>query len=412
MATFEWDLDAAGAAAGDETTVTSGNAGTDGPTSVSTLPAGGTRAYDDDQAPPDLTWSVRLATGATSGTSNMTWGSTRIPDTSVGYFRIPFRFSSLSANRSIVRIRGGGTQVLRGHHTADARLEMRDSGNSVAATGTVAMPEDTWVEIGVLAVPGAAAECRLRWWQWGAAVEDFEDEVVATDNFSSETTVDELTVGNIAAGSNIAQHWVGPVRYDSAGWPGPLATGVGGTLAVTLPAPAAALTGVVDVPGAAGIALPALTADLGGAVLTAGALAAALPAAALAATGAVSLDGTVAATLQALTAALTADVTVTGTADVTLPGVAAGLHGVIAVPGSLTAVLPALTATLAGSTGVAAQSGSASAAARTAPTAGPGAGQAAAPSAGTHASPAAAAGHRQPATSAVGARTAATMTGR
>lgn len=221
MATFHWDLDAAGAASGDETSVTSGNGGAAGPTSVNGV-TGGTRVYDDDQSPPGYTWAVRLATGATSGVSNMVWGSARIADPAVAYFRIPFRFSDLSASRSIIRIRNGSTQILRVHTNSSGRLELRNTGNSVAASGSVTMPTDQWIEIGAFADPGNTSTCRLRWWLWGADATDYEDEVSATDNFSTATTVNELTVGNAANGIDIPNYWVGRVRYSDSGWPGPL----------------------------------------------------------------------------------------------------------------------------------------------------------------------------------------------
>jgi hypothetical protein len=351
MATFAWDLDAAGAAAGDEVTVTTGNAGTDGPTAVNSV-AGGTRVYDDDQAPAGLTWSVRLATGATSGTSNMVWDSTRIPATAQAYFRIPFRFSSLSANRSIGRVRSGSTQILRVHHTADGRLEIRDSGNSVAASGTVAMPTDTWIEIGVLADPGSPSTCVLRWWQWGADATDFEDEVSVSDDFSAAATVNELTVGNIAAGANISQYWVGPVRYDSAGWPGPLATSVEGSLGVALPALTAALAGAVEVPGQAAVGLPALVVGLDGTVADPGALTAALPALTVSAAGAVRVPGTLNVDLPAIAVQAVGAVRVPGVLSATLAPLDVDAAGTAGAAGALVVTLPALTVQAAGTVAV------------------------------------------------------------
>ena len=98
MAGFYWQLSAAAAAAGDRTTVSAANAGTDGPTSVSTV-TGGTLAYDDDMA--SFPWVVNLATGATSGTSNMTWGSTRVGNWGPNaWFSWKMRFTSIAAGYS------------------------------------------------------------------------------------------------------------------------------------------------------------------------------------------------------------------------------------------------------------------------------------------------------------------------
>ena len=92
MATFHWTCEA-GATAGDETTVTAANSGTDGPTSVSSV-AGGTRVFDNAQAAHG-SWSCRLATGATSGTSNLIWGTTRIGTPAQAWFAIYYRFSEM-----------------------------------------------------------------------------------------------------------------------------------------------------------------------------------------------------------------------------------------------------------------------------------------------------------------------------
>lgn len=316
MATFAWDLDAAGAAAGDEVTVTAGNAGTDGPTSVNSV-TGGTRVYDNAQAPPGLTWSVRLATGATSGTSNMVWGATRIPNTTVGYFRIPLRFSEMLSNRSLARVRNGTTQILRVHRTADGRLELRNSGNSSVASGSVPMPEDTWVELGIFADPGNTSTCRIRWWLWGAAAVDFEDEVVATDNFSATATVNELTVGNIAAGSSIPDYWVGPVRYSDTDWIGPLST---------VHDAAGALDGVGSLTGAASRTRSGIIVIGGTGALTADGETTRVGTAGLAGTAALTSAATAA---RAATAALagTADLDATATVDHAAAAPLAGTTG-------------------------------------------------------------------------------------
>lgn len=221
MATFHWTCEA-GATAGDETTVTAANSGTDGPTSVSSV-AGGTRVFDNAQAAHG-SWSCRLATGATSGTSNLIWGTTRIGTPAQAWFAIYYRFSEMLSNRSLARARSGTTQICRLHRTADGRLELRDSGNSVAVggTGTVSMSADTWYRIELHAVPGAASTCTVRLYQGDSAT--LLDEITPTDNFSSATTVTELTVGNIAAGANIPDYWVDDVRYSDVGWIGPLTT--------------------------------------------------------------------------------------------------------------------------------------------------------------------------------------------
>jgi hypothetical protein len=224
MAGFYWQLSAAAAAAGDGTTVSAANSGTEGPTSVNTV-AGGTLAYDDDLA--SHPWVVNLATGATSGTSNMVWGVTRVADwTPSAWFSWKIRFTSLAANRSICRTRGGGTQILRLHHTSDGRLELRDSGNSVSATGTDSMPTDTDLRIEIRSTPGAASECVARWYLGNSRTIEDEVGVGVTDNYSSGTDTDELTLGNIAAGANIPSYYIWEVRGSNVDWLGPLPSNI------------------------------------------------------------------------------------------------------------------------------------------------------------------------------------------
>lgn len=243
MAEFWWTAEA-GATAGDETTVTAGNAGTDGPTSVGTV-TGGTRVFDNAQAMHG-SWSCRLATGATSGTSNLTWGATRIANPAQAWFAIYYRFSEMLSNRSIARVRNGTTQIIRVHRTADGRLELRDGGNSVAgggtATGTVSMVADTWYRIEIHAVPGTTSTCTLRLYAGDSAT--LLDEVSALDDYGAVATVNELTVGNIAAGSAIPNYWVDSVRFSDVGWIGPATEtrDSTGTAAATATATGAAAT--------------------------------------------------------------------------------------------------------------------------------------------------------------------------
>lgn len=130
------------------------------------------------------------------------------------------------------------------------------------------------------------------------------------------------------------------------------ASGVSGSLDVTLAALTAAGAGAVAVAGSASVTLGALTAAGTGTVAVQGGLATALGALTLAGTGTIGVAGQAALTLAALTAAGAGTVAVAGQAALALASVAVGAAGTVSVSGALSTTLGALTVTAAAAVAV------------------------------------------------------------
>jgi hypothetical protein len=187
--------------------------------------------------------SYSFATGATSATTFVTWSSSVVAHVR-SYGRAYFRFTSLSTTPSIVRARGSGTQAFRVTVTSAGLLQLRNTGNTVIATGSVALSTLTWYRLEWDVSRGASASGTL-WVYLGHSTTPVDSVTVATGDFGTADFT-EYNFGIIAATSNQAAQWIDEIAVGRTGLFGPIASNdKSGTVAL-------AGSGVLAVSGVAG----------------------------------------------------------------------------------------------------------------------------------------------------------------
>lgn len=215
-----------GAAAGDETTVTTANSdGVSGTAwSTVTIDAGAACVFDNAQAAHG-SWSYRQTTGATAGQVMLIWGSTVVGSPARLYGRFYFRTSAIGAVRSLARVRSGATQVMRVQISSSGRVELRNSASALvvdSGAGNVLDP-NVWYRIEFDCTPGAAGTCTIRVYVGDSTTLAFP-EVTGSGNFGSVSTVNEVTFGNAGAGANLPDAWFDDFGISDTGWMGPAAS--------------------------------------------------------------------------------------------------------------------------------------------------------------------------------------------
>jgi hypothetical protein len=247
----------------DETQVSAANSGGDSGTAFNTVNVGAdaTLVYDTAQSSHG-SLSVRHATGATSATANMIWTGTAVGAPSRLWGRCYVRFSDVSVSRSIARIRSGTTQILRVQINTSGEIELRNSGNSVAATSTTVLSVDTWYRIEFDARPGEAVANELRLYVGDSTT--LTESVAASDNYSAAADVTEAGFGNFANGANAPSMWYDSIQVNDTVFPGPATSTVTGVVAADLGGLAVAASGIRTVSGTAAAALGGITAATSG----------------------------------------------------------------------------------------------------------------------------------------------------
>jgi hypothetical protein len=220
-----------GATAGAGTNVTVGNSGGASGTAWSSVSIGSgvTLRYDNAQSAHGG-WSIRHAVGATSAQGLLFWDSTALGSRPRLWLRLYVRFSSVATARDLVRVRAAGTQVLRVRMGAGGQLELRNSANGISTTsGGTTLAANTWYRIETDVRPGATQTNTVRVFV-GDSTSLFTS-MSATDNYSSATTVDEITWGNAAAASNLPDSWLDDLAAGDVDWLGPAAVSAAGNIA-------------------------------------------------------------------------------------------------------------------------------------------------------------------------------------
>lgn len=204
----------------DETTVSVANSGGTSGTAWTdvTIVTGGTLVYDTAQAMHGTT-ALRHQTGATSGTTTMSWDSTVVGNVARLYGRFYLRLSTNGSARSLARVRNGFTQVMRIQMAAGGALEMRNTGNSVVATSSGTLAINTWYRIEYDCRPGTSQTNTIRVYTGDSTTVLFE--FSGTGDFSSGTTVNEATFGNNGAAANLTAAWYDSMAASDTGWIGP-----------------------------------------------------------------------------------------------------------------------------------------------------------------------------------------------
>lgn len=188
-----------------------------------TIGTGVTVKYDTAQAMHG-SYSVRHATGGTSAQGLMTWGSAVIGTPARLYGRFYLRMSAIGTARPIYRVRANGasTQVLRVQVSATGAIELRNSGNTVVATTTATISASTWYRIEVDARAGASITNTVRLYAGDSTT--LIEEISALSNYSGNSTVDEVALGNAANATNLPNAWYDSFKVSDAAWVGPEVT--------------------------------------------------------------------------------------------------------------------------------------------------------------------------------------------
>lgn len=212
-----------GSGQADETTVTTGNSAAGGHAwDTVTIGADATVVYDVVGAD---TW-YRFATGATSSSARVEWaasvgaGAWRIYGRA--YFRIPAA-SLGSTTFYLLRLRSGSTQTARVSVSTANRLQLRNSGNSVAATGTVDIAADTAYRVEWDVTVGSSAPGEVRLFL-GHATTPIDTVSVSSADFGT-SIINEAAFGVMAAASNHAPYLLRGFQLNSTAMPGPLGGG-------------------------------------------------------------------------------------------------------------------------------------------------------------------------------------------
>lgn len=253
----------------DETTVTEANSGGASGTAWETvdIDATGALVYDTAQAAHG-TYSMRHTMGVTSGQARAIWEAATIGSVARLYGRLYIRSSDMTSSRSICRIRGNNTQIVRLQIDATGHLELRNSGNTVVDTSTTVLADDTWYRLEFDVRPGNPVTNTVNIYVGDST--SLTEAVSASSNYSTQVVVDEFGVGNFANASNTPNTWFDSIQVNDTGLPGPAggtnATATPAVIAVTAALPAAATSaGSTATPGvlAALAALPAASLSAG-----------------------------------------------------------------------------------------------------------------------------------------------------
>lgn len=254
--------------------------------------------------------------------------------------------------------RGGGsttTQFSELHMTCAGRRTVSTGQSGPAGTGAEGVDQaDDWAVLSKL-VGGTPADCAVTLdlgsslacdgYEWFTANDATDRDPVSwtlegSDDNSTWTTVDTQTSVTITT-SRLASAFSGSIT----------ASGVSGTVAVTLGATTSAASGSPVAAGSTAATLGAVTSTASGTPVVSSSTAQTLGTLTSAAAGSPIVTGTVAATLGAVTCAADGDVgsdPVTGTVAVTLGVVTSATGGAPVITGTVAATLGDVTAAAAG----------------------------------------------------------------
>lgn len=204
----------------DETTITTANSstGSAGDALTVTLGSAATAKFDTATAMHG-TLSCRHNIGGTpTSACSMVWN---IGTPAHAWIRFYVNISTLAIRR-ILKVESAASLIMELRVTAAGAIELRNSVNTVVATGT-ALTANTWYRVEVDVVPGAAVTNTVTVFlgdATGAALQT----ISGSSNFGSLTTVTDVTFGNSSATANVADYWFDDVAVSDVGAIGPEVT--------------------------------------------------------------------------------------------------------------------------------------------------------------------------------------------
>ncbi len=200
------------------TAVSTGNSGgTSGTAWNAVSVATGTVAYDNAQTAHGGL-AIRMAT-TTADSVQLQW-TTAIGSVSRLYGRFYYRTSSLALNLDLLRARSSASnQIARLDINTSGALRIRNAANTVAATTTATMSTNTWYRIEFDFRFGASVT-NTAWLYALDSVVPLET-LTPTDNFSTETDIGQVHVGNFSSQASVADRWFDDIAVTDVGWLGP-----------------------------------------------------------------------------------------------------------------------------------------------------------------------------------------------
>ncbi len=211
----------------------------------------------DNTAPAHGALAYRIASGVTSGQAILTWNAQSIGRLDRVWGRLNLRLSAYDSGLTFLRLRGGGTQIIRLTLDGTGHLQLRNSGNSTVATSTTVLGTGTYVRLEFDVTPSVAAGAATIRIYTSVDSTTITETMSVTSQALGAAYVDEANWGQVASAANMPVYYVDDLQLNATGFPGPAA---GGGTATDVPdrgvgarqagSPSAALAGVAvtDVP--------------------------------------------------------------------------------------------------------------------------------------------------------------------
>jgi len=228
------------------TTVTTTNSATSGDAYTTvTIPTSGTFAYDNAHAAHG-TQSFKIATGGTSGTNVALQSFTGVP---VVWGRFYIYTTDWTSSQNIgARLRSAGTQVVRFCFDSSGHLSVKNTGNTVVLTGTVALSNATWYRVEFMCDPGTSTTGAATMTVYALdSTSPIDSVTTSTQNFGTGN-VDEYGIGLFTAAASVSPFWIDDTVINDSGYPGPAAVAAALTDSSTLTDGLSVATGGTAVP--------------------------------------------------------------------------------------------------------------------------------------------------------------------
>lgn len=174
----------------DETTVTTGNSGGSSGTAWDACFIGTNASCVYETATSIASSScIRISTGATSTTVTPTWTTGAVRQ----YGRIYWACANYTTTPCVFRVRSGGTQTCRVTVSSTGNVQIRNTSNTVVATGAATLSTNTWYQFRFDVARGSSADVTV--WVYHPTTNALIDTITATAQNFGTGTPGEWTFG-------------------------------------------------------------------------------------------------------------------------------------------------------------------------------------------------------------------------
>lgn len=199
-----------------------GSAGEE-PWDTVTVTGGAGVVYSTDQAHSGTT-SYKITSGA-SGTAFTQWNVASIGQLDRVYGRFHLYAATNNAGLAFMRLRGGGTQIIRITMDATGHLEVRNSANTVMVTFTNAIAASQWVRVEFDVTPSVAAGAvTVKLFNTASSSTATETQSL-TSQALGVAYVDEVAWGQVVAAATMPTYYLDDLQLNITGLPGPVGGG-------------------------------------------------------------------------------------------------------------------------------------------------------------------------------------------